>query len=460
MFQDQTNVMGAELASAQASPALKKEAQEPFPKTNFVFILCDDLGYGDLGCYGHPIIKTPRLDQLGREGLRLTQCYSAAPVCSPARAGIITGRNPNRMGIHDWIPANSGIYLKKTEPSVARLLQSAGYATAHVGKWHLSGTLDGSEPTPGDHGFDHWFATQNNAAPSHQDPTNFVRNGKPVGKLTGYSSAIIVDEAVRWLDSLPKKEEKPSKPFCLFVWLHAPHEPVATPLAHQRPYLGIKEVGKDATKAIYYGSVAMIDAEVGRLLDHLDRRGLRDETLVMFTSDNGPETLHRYRGARHSHGSPGKMRGMKLHMYEAGYRVPGIVRWPGRIAPGTVSATPVCGTDILPTFCAIAGVPLPKVDWDGTNVAPLFFGQTFTRAVPLYWQYDKAISRPLKMSMLVDDGYKLLADDRFGVYEMYDLNADPHEKRDLAPAQPGRVARLAKLLQQRHAAIQGLPPTD
>src|SRR5262245_8162959 len=192
-------------------------------KPNIVFFLCDDLGYVDLGCFASKVIKTPHLDNLAASGIRLTHCYSPSPVCSPSRAGFLTGRNPNRLGIRDWIPLNSGVKLNKDEISAAKLLQAAGYRTGHVGKWHLNSKMDGSEPTPGDHGFDHWFATQNNAIPSHENPTNFVRNGKPAGKLTGNSSTLIVDEALRFLDATR------DQPFALFVWFHAPHEPVATP---------------------------------------------------------------------------------------------------------------------------------------------------------------------------------------------------------------------------------------
>ena len=175
-------------------------AEQP-KRPNFVLILCDDLGYGDLGCFASPVIKTPHLDKLAADGVRLTHCYSSSPVCSPSRAGFLTGRNPNRLGIRDWIPLNSGVFLPRDEITVARMLKGAGYRTGHVGKWHLNSKFNGMEPTPGDHGFDHWFSTQNNAAPSHENPTNFVRNRKAVGPLQGNSSTLIVDEALRFLDA-------------------------------------------------------------------------------------------------------------------------------------------------------------------------------------------------------------------------------------------------------------------
>ena len=208
-------------------------------KTNFFVILCDDLGYGDLACFGHPNIKTPNLDRLAGEGMKLTNCYASAPVCSPSRAGMLTGRNPYRCGIYDWIPENSPMHLRRSEITVAQLLKSAGYATCHVGKWHCNGMFNSpQQPQPGDHGFDHWFSTQNNALPSHRNPVNFVRTGTPVGPLDGYSSTLIVEEAMQWL-----KERKGEQPFCLFVWFHSPHEPVATADTFVKMYPGIPAKG-------------------------------------------------------------------------------------------------------------------------------------------------------------------------------------------------------------------------
>ncbi|MCC6487110.1 MAG: sulfatase-like hydrolase/transferase [Candidatus Hydrogenedentes bacterium] len=411
-------------------------------RPNFVIVLCDDLGYGDLGCFGHSTIETTRLDQLAREGLRLTDCYAAAPVCSPSRAGMLTGRNPYRCNIPDWIPEGSPIHLQRNEATVAALLRDAGYQTCHSGKWHCSGTMDGTQPTPGGHGFGHWFSTQNNAQPSHHNPGNFIRNGEPVGPLEGYSSTLIVDEAIRFLDNAH------DAPFLLFVWFHSPHEPIATAPEFQDIYA--RE--PDESKRIYYGNVTQMDFEAGRLMDALDIRGLRDNTFVMFTSDNGPETLNRYRGAERSHGSPGSLRGMKLHLHEGGIRVPGIVRWPGRIRANSTSEEPVNGTDLLPTLCALAGVDVPTAHpIDGADFSPLLRGGSIQRERPLYWRYDRALSNA-KVAMRQGD-WKILAGASLDSLELYNLREDPNEDRNLAQAEPNRTARMTEALRAIHQEI-------
>jgi arylsulfatase A len=411
------------------------------PKPNVLVLLCDDLGYGDLGCFGHPRIKTPHLDQLARDGVRLTACYAGAPVCSPSRAALFTGRNPNRSGIRDWIDLNSGIYLPRSEITVARLLRDAGYRTCLAGKWHLNSRFNGVEPTPGDFGFDHWFATQNNAR--HQDPTNFVRNGRRVGPLQGHATALVVDEALKFIDTAD------DRPFAVFVTFHAPHEQISTPEAFTAKYADVP----DATRRDYYGSVSLIDHEVGRLLRALDDRKLRDRTLVLFTSDNGPEGLRRYPAAVHSHGSAGPLRGQKLSLYEGGYRVPGILRWPGRAKPATECAEPVCFTDLLPTLCAVAGVEPPRDrPLDGVNVLPLLDGKPVARPRPLYWQYDKAEGGPWTLA-LRQGPWKLLADAKRERFALYNLVEDVAEAHDRAAEQPERVKELRVLLERMYREI-------
>lgn len=432
------------LGSCAAVGAAEKSA----PKPNILFFLCDDLGYGDLACYGNKQIRTPNLDRLASQGLRLTDYYAPSPVCSPSRAGLMTGRDPNRVGIRDWIEQGSGIYLKSSEITVAKLLKSAGYRTGLMGKWHLISKFNGQEPTPGDHGFDYWIATQNNAAPTHQNPTNFVRMGMRVGPLTGNSSTILADEAIKFI-----KETKDG-PFAAFVTFHAPHEQVAVPEEWSAKYPGLD----DPNRAIYYGSVSLVDHEVGRVLDTVRELGLDERTLVVFTSDNGPETLKRYPAGIHSFGTAGPLRGMKLHVTDGGIRVPAILRWPGHIRTGRTSSEPVTGLDFLPTFCALAGVPAPADRAiDGESVAPLLEGKGVKRTRPLYWQYDAAISEPWHVAVREGD-WKLLSTPKLDQFALYNVAQDKGETTDLATAEPERVRKMAEEMRRRFRDVNGREP--
>jgi len=428
-------------AAAAAVVMLGAAPAADAPKPNIVVVFCDDLGYGDVGCFGHPRIKTPEIDRLAGEGVKLTCLYAGAPVCSPSRAAFFSGRNPNRVGVRDWIPQDSGIYLPRSTATVAQALKEAGYTTCLSGKWHLNSRFNGRETTPGDFGFDHWFATQNNT--KHQDPTNFVRDGKRVGPLKGHASALVVDEAIDFI------EKAGDRPFAVFVTFHAPHEQIQTPEAYTSMYADVP----DPTTRDYYGSVSLVDHEVGRLVKAVDARGLREKTLVMFASDNGPEGLRRYQNAIHSHGSAGPLRGMKLSMYEGGLRVPGVIRWPGRVKPGSETAEPVAFQDVLPTLCAAAGAALPQgVALDGVDVLPILEGRTVERPVPLHWQYDVAQGGPWKVAVRRGP-WKLLADADRKQFALYDVVADVAETRDQAADHPDVVDRLREELERVYVPL-------
>jgi len=443
----------------------------PAPRPNFVIVLCDDLGYGDLGCYGSRRIQTPNLDRFASQGVRFTDCYSAAPVCSPARAAMLTGLIPDRVGVYNWIPADSVMHLGRDRLTFAQILQRLGYATCHTGKWHCNGKFNSPEqPQPSDHGFDHWFSTQNNAAPSHADPVNFVRNGEAVGPLKGNSSTLIVSEAIQWLQRLPA-----GRPFCLFVCFHAPHEPIAADEEFLRLYPSVREQGE----ALYYANVTQMDDEFGRLVRYLDESGLGDRTLVFFTSDNGPETLNRYKAAWRSYGSPGPFRAMKLHLYEGGIRVPGLLRWPGRARAGGTISEPVSGVDVLPTLCAAAGAPSPA-RLDGVSILPALEGRPLRRRTPLYWPYYNALSRP--KTALREGPWKILGipdrasprpggspfdpaadmpflkQARLVEFELYNLAEDPAESKDLAPQNPSVLRSLRERLVALYREIQAESP--
>lgn len=445
-----------------ANPATSSAAEKP----NIVLILSDDLGWGDLACYGHPVIKTPHLDRLAKEGLRFTNGYSAGANCSPSRAGLMTGRTPYRVGMHNQIPMLSPMHLRSEEVTIATLLRSAGYSTCHVGKWHLNGMFNlPGQPQPNDHGFDHWFSTQNNCLPNHHNPYNFVRNGIPVGPLAGYASQLVVDEATRWLREGRDKQ----KPFFLYMCLHEPHEPIAS----DPKYASLYDFPDDPSRVAHHGNITQMDAACGRLFAALDELKLADNTLVWFTSDNGPE-----RTRWHNTGSPGPYREYKGNVYEGGIRVPLLVRWPGQIQPGTVSEEPACGTDFLPTVCAAVGITPPNDRvLDGANIVRLLKGGELHRTKPLYWQFNfthtepclalrqgdwKIIARlnerPQRNASITELSNRLLKTAELTGFELYNLRSDIGEKTDLAASEPRRLREMTTLLTAQYEEIRRETP--
>ncbi len=417
---------------------------------NVVLFLADDLGYGDLGCFGHPLIKTPNLDAFARQGARLTQCYAASAVCSPSRAALLTGRTPHRNGVFTWLAAGSEAHLRKTEITLPWLLQRGGYATCHSGKWHLNGLFNHpAQPQPGDHGYDWWMATQNNAAPTHKDPENFVRNGTPVGKLEGYSAQLVVEEAVQWL----KEGRDPAKPFFLTVWTHEPHYPIKSDPRFQALYPGLEDV----VQREHHANVTQMDAAFGRLMTVLAELKLEGDTFVFFTSDNGPEGDGIKTPGR---GSSGGLRGRKRDMHEGGIRVPGLVRWPGRVPAGATVSVPVIGSDLLPTVLAMTGVdasPLGGRVLDGVDVSGVLTGAVaeVERPQPLFWRLDMAPNA--KCAMRVGD-LKILADAARREFELYDLGTDPAEVRDLRQERPADFQRLKERLLAHADAVEAEGP--
>ena len=348
-------------------------------KPNVVVLLSDDLGWQDIGCYDGPV-KTPTLDRLASGGMRFTDFYSGAAVCSPSRAVLLTGRTNVRASIYSWINDNDQrSHLPKSEVTLAEVLRRGGYATAHFGKWHLG--LPSSQfpdkPTPADHGFDYWFATGNNAQPSHHNPRNFIRNGKPVGTLEGYACDLVVDDAVSWLGNRPDDD----RPFFLNVWLHEPHAPLAAP-----EHL-VGQYGEQTDPAaVYSATIANTDQAIDRLIEKLHEIDKPENTLIIYSSDNGS-----YRADR-----VGELRGTKGSNYEGGIRVPGVFYWPSQIAAGTVEQEPAGLVDLLPTICGITGIDPPPVHLDGADLSPLLVQEfnggsspqqtvSLVRAQPLFW---------------------------------------------------------------------------
>ncbi len=453
------------LAHTFADAANGEEAAEASP--NIVVILCDDLGYGDIECYGHPHIKTPHLNKLAAEGIRFTNFYSAAPVCSPSRVGLLTGRSPNRAGVYDFIPGGRDIYMRASEVTIPQLLKEAGYATCMSGKWHCNGKFNSAnQPQPDAAGFDHWFGTQNNASPSHENPKNFVRNGEKVGPLEGYSCQLVVDEAVTWLKG--QQTKSPKQPFFMYVAFHEPHEPVASPKDLVEQYSSVSGSGNEAQ---YFANVANVDVAVGRLLATLKALNVDENTLVVFTSDNGPETLHRYSRAKNSFGRATPLRGMKLWTTDAGFRVAGIMRWPGKIKSGQVVNHPVSSLDFLPTFCEIAGAAPPEdLELDGSNFLPVFENKALVRAKPLLWIFYNALNE--RRVAMRDGDWKVLAKlniekavnvtkeneaevkaAELSDFQIFKITEDVGESKDLSLVMPEKLAELKQRLMANYKEL-------
>jgi arylsulfatase len=433
---------------------------------NVLLILADDLGYGDLGSYGHDTLKTPALDRLAREGLRFTSFYAGSALCSPSRAALLTGRTPFRAGIESWIPPDTDVQLGPRELTIATLLKGRGYQTFMAGKWHLNGGLDVARHTqPQDHGFDHWLALHAWAIPNHRNPTNFFRDGRPVGEMKGFAAQIVVDEALGFLG-----RRATDRPFFLYLPFVEPHGTIASPDWFNALYSAFTTGTPDpfpneghapANLAArgpgeYYANVSHLDFQIGRLLEGLDRLGLRDDTLVVFTSDNGPVTTDwRHWWEVNLYGSTAGLRGRKADLYDGGIRVPAIVRWPGHVAPGRVTDAPACVYDLLPTLATVVGFPVPSDrPIDGEDVSPLLRGERFERQRPLYWELDDDQGFHFALR---DGDWKLIADRTLEKVRLYDLATDRFEVTDLAAAEPERVLTLLAKLRAIRASVEGDP---
>ena len=403
-------------------------------RPNIIFIFADDWGWGDLGCHGHPYLKTPHLDQLAAEGTEFRQFTVASGVCSPSRAAVLTGHFPARHSIHGHF-ATVESHRKRGMPDwldpdvvlLPRLLQQAGYATAHFGKWHLTNIMVPDAPRPDEYGFDQYgaFNCSGPQMPVHDD----------------------VKRSIAFI----KKCRAEKKPFFLNLWIHEPH----TPHYPQPKYLQQFAHLEKEPQRIYAAVLAHADARIGELLATLDELELKDNTLVVFSSDNGPENTGTRRsiddestgpglGTFASVGTTGGHRGRKRSLLQGGIGVPFIVRWPGKTAKGNIDdTTPITAVDLLPTFCAIAGAQLPG-DYvpDGVDQSAALLGKpSSTREKPIFWQWRYSSKRGDNWPALaVRDGeWKMLQGADPEHTELFRFPKDRLERNDLRRDNPRKL---------------------
>ena len=440
---------------------------------NILLIYVDDLGYGDLGSYGHPVLKTPNLDALAADGLKLTSYYAPSALCSPSRAGLLTGRNPYRTGIKSWIPHDSGIFLRNEEITLAETVKAVGYQTAHIGKWHLNSDLGSKkEAQPTEQGFDYFYGHNAYQIPTNRNPTNIFRNGELLPMQEGYTADLYADEAITWL-----KKRDTRKPFFLYLSMAEPHTTIENPDEYNAMYAEyskgpivptpsgipdprqIKLVARGPGE--YYANITYMDAQLGRVFDWLAENNLKDETVIVFASDNGPVTADWLQWFEvNAYGSTGGFRGRKHFLYEGGIRVPAIIRYPGVTESGKVSDVPVVGTDLFVTLTKIAGGIVPKDrPIDGMDIRPLLTGGELPRRA-IVW----ALSSISDVEFAVRKGnWKLLLDSEHKVKQLFNLANDPLEFFNLLSDKPKIVSELAKDFELTMSSIHNdplLPNTD
>jgi arylsulfatase A-like enzyme len=443
-------------------------------RPNIVLCIADDLGWGDTGYNGHPHVKTPNLDQMAEAGARLDRFYVGSPLCVPSRAGLLTGRIATRCGISNHRGAVS--HLRAEEFTIAELVKTKGYATGHFGKWHLgmlTADYRGDKSvlmTPGMAGFDEWFASPSSVAThnSYTDPggigralggaaspqaidlrAGYIHNGKPLGKpIDGCAAEIVMDRAIPFIRGAVNKEQ----PFLAVIWFNPPHTPVVGhPKYMKELYSHLPE-----NQQHYYSLATAIDAQMGRLRQKLRDLGIADNTLLAFTSDNGPgPPIGRKRNPNaRLQGSAGPFRERKASIYEGGIREPGLIEWPSQIEPGTVVKTPCSTLDYMPTLAKLRDIELPKRPYDGLDIMPILKGERQQRGKPIAFYFRDAVA-------LSGEQYKLVAVEKSkgkrsgGVvsftgkkFELFDLLNDPGETADVAEDHPELVAEMKTQLRQ------------
>ncbi|MCB1275456.1 sulfatase [Prosthecobacter sp.] len=427
--------------------SLLAASQQP----NIVFILADDFGYGDLGCMGSKDISTPNIDRIAAEGVKFTDFYSNAPVCTPTRAGFITGRWQQRCGIEfafgyqveqfrrvkgEWVPEPDihGLGLPLGETTIAERLKTANYATGAFGKWHL-GFHD--EYNPVKRGFDEYFGELLGHADyykhTYYDGTYALRDGLEPVKRDGYFTDLVNERAVKFI------RDHKSAPFFMYVPHLAVHAPFEAPDAPETPMV-TKETMLKGSRAIYKAMVERIDQGVGMILDELDKNGLAENTLVVFSSDNG--------GERYSSNAP--LFHHKATVWEGGIRVPCVMRWPAKLPKGKVTSQMGITMDLHATFLAVAGVtsPAPK-PLDGINLMPILTGEAKPVERTFFWRID----RSSRKQRAIRQGKWKYINDGNSMDLLFDLEADISERTDLGYQHPDILQDLKAKLKAWEAEI-------
>ncbi|HWV67369.1 sulfatase-like hydrolase/transferase [Chitinophaga sp.] len=425
------------LAIAIAAITIWKEqatAQAPDNRPNIIYILTDDMGYGDVGCFGGKFVPTPNIDRLAANGRKFTHFYSAAAICSPSRAGFITGNYPARWNFSTYLDnrkhnrnAQQADFLDPSAPTIAKFLKSAGYATGHFGKWHMGGGRDVTN-APGfdSYGFDEHVSTYESPDP---DPlitaANWIWSEKDSIKRWD-RTRYFVDKTLAFL------QKHKGQPCFINLWpddVHTPWVPRT-----ETEYTGRFPMNPEE-EAAFKLVLKEYDLQIGRLLDGLKRMGLERNTIVIFTSDNGP--LPSFRGSR-----AGGLRGSKLSLFEGGIRMPFIISWPGHIKPGTTDETSaISSLDLLPSLAEIAGAELPPgYNRDGRDRSKTLLGKPSARNMDMYWEYGRnniafayPKGRDKSPNLAVRSGqWKLLMNHDGSNAQLYNINKDPNETSDLA----------------------------
>ena len=471
-------MLALSLLLATQLPAIQPPATPPNDdgqpersRPNVVLMMADDLGWGDVGFHGHRVLRTPHLDAMAAAGVRLDRFYAAAPVCSPTRGSVLTGRHPFRYGITN---ANVG-HLQRREQTLAELLGDLGYATGHFGKWHL-GTMSPSESgkrgrnpkknflQPHEAGFATWFATEyatptfapyQNRSESPWSPYFRSRRVKDgiVGELVASlpakcDSELIVDEAAKMIRGAVAER----RPFLAVIWFHAPHLPIV-----EHPTFAADYPEVSAEERAYFSTVAAVDEQVGRVRALLRTLGVADRTVVAFASDNGPEGNPGPRGK--SQGTAGPFRGRKRSLYEGGLRVPAVIEWSGELPPRVVTV-PAVTSDYVPTIAALVGAELERPS-DGIDLLPILRGEQIERDAAIGFQTtgNRAAWMTDRFKLHVRDADKPAKRERSDNgsatperVELYDLLADPGETQNIAERSPAVVAEMQMALEAWRAS--------